>query len=90
MAMVFLDLILTLPITVHRAGSQLKMSNVFDKSWEPAVSVTVSVSLSVSLSVTLKANLYYAASAEHSRTSTANFYSYKEIATYLYSLAMAI
>ena len=28
-----------------------KMSNVFDKSWEPALSVTLSVTVSVSLSV---------------------------------------
>ena len=42
-----------------------KMSNVFDKSWEPAVSVTVSlfvfvsvtVSVSVSLSVTVTVSL---------------------------------
>ena len=29
------------------------MSNVFDKSWEPAVSVTVSLSVSVTLSLSV-------------------------------------
>ena len=37
----------------HRAGSQLKMSNVFDKSWEPAVIVALSLSVTVTLSVSL-------------------------------------
>ena len=48
MAMLFFDLIIsTRPcdIRVHRAGSQLKMSNVFDNSWEPKVSVSVTVSV---------------------------------------------
>ena len=31
----------------------LKMSNVFDKSWEPAVTVSVMVTVSLSVSVTV-------------------------------------
>ena len=42
---VFLDILihhtLSCEFANHRAGSQLKMSNVFDSSWEPKVSVTV-------------------------------------------------
>ena len=42
-------------------GCRKKMSNVFDKSWEPALSVTVSlfvsVTVTVSLSVTVTVSL---------------------------------
>ena len=34
-----------------------KMSNVFDKSWEPAVSVTGSLFVSVSVSVTVSVSV---------------------------------
>ena len=41
-------------IRVHRAGSQLKMSNVFDKSWEPAVTVSVMVTVCVTCDIITK------------------------------------
>ena len=55
----FWDLSLTLPceFRVHRAGSQLKMSECQDKSWEPDLTITVSHSLTLSLSHSLTLSL---------------------------------
>ena len=46
------------------------MSNVFDKCWEPAVSVTMSVSLSVtaSLSVTVSLSVTLSVTAFHQQS----------------------